>query len=800
MKVLKFGGKSLANGKPLESALEVIKKTDLGSKIYLVLSARGESTQTLTQLIELAKQQKDYESLLVTFIQYQCSPCPEIDLSREFKEIERILAGVALLGEYSVKIKERLLAFGEIISCKTVTHILNQNDLKARFVDARQFIKTDSNYGEAHVLLELSDQKTKSYFKDADAEVIEVVTGFIASDLQGNTTTLGANGSNYSATLLANFLNASQVQNWTSVNGIYSANPHLVNNASIIRNLSYREANELANFGTEVLHAKTILPLVEKNIPIRILNSLNPDDEGTLINEDGDGRGVKAVTVIEEVALISLEGRGLLGKVGIDGRIFSALSRQNISVRIISQASSERGIGFIVDQKNAEKAKNVLLKEFREEIELLDIEDVTANTNVAVISVIGQNFNFIEQIYNSLNRNKITPYLLANTINGEHLSLVIKQNDAKKAANLIHSHIFGASKTLNVLLLGKGNVGSTLINQLLDTQQRLLERRNLKLNIFGVADSKKVLLKEHGIEQNWLHELDSNGIVNYDFDDVIQFVEERHLENVVCVDNTANEELVHIYPKLISNGFDIVASNKHANTQEYGFYSKLRALLQEHKGKFLYETNVGAGLPLIDTIKLLHVSGDKIKRIRGIFSGSLSFIFNTYSNSDVDFYQVLQQAIDDGLTEPDPREDLSGNDVGRKLLILARELDLKDNLEDVKIENLIPDSLREGSVETFLAAEIQLNEFFLARRNLASSEEALRYVGELDVENQQLEVKLDVVSNNTTLGSLQGSDSIFEIYTESYGENPLVIRGAGAGAQVTARGVYSDLLRLAENT
>ncbi|WP_218938241.1 bifunctional aspartate kinase/homoserine dehydrogenase I [Parashewanella tropica] len=800
MKILKFGGKSLANGKPLESAIEIIKAAASKGKIFVVLSARGQATKNLNDLLELAAQSQPYEAKLAEFIDYQYLTHCEVDLATEFDEIQRILAGVALLGEYSLKIKDRLLAFGEIISCKTVTYILNQNNLKARYVDARQFIKTDDSYGETQVLIDLSKRQTKEYFKDPASDTIEVITGFIASNAQGQTTTLGINGSNYSATLLANFLDADEVQNWTNVNGIYSANPDLVSNAKIIRNLSYREANELANFGTEVLHAKTILPLVEKKIPIRILNSLEPKDAGTLIDAVGDGNGVKAVSIIEDVALISLEGRGLLGKVGIDGRIFSSLSRENISVRIISQASSERGVGFIVDLNNADKANRALLREFKEELELVDIENIKANKDVAVISIIGKNLNFIEQIYSTLNRNKINPYILANTINGEHLSLVVKQADVKKAANVIHSHIFGVAKKLNVLLLGKGNVGSALVEQLLQTQQRLLERNSLVLNIFGIADSQRLLLSEEGIGQSWLTDLSVDGLENCTFDDVVKFVEEKHLENVVMVDNTASETLVHEYPKLIESGFDLIASNKHANTQNYEFYSNLRSLLVEHNGNFLYETNVGAGLPLIDTIKLLHTSGDKIQRIRGIFSGSLSYIFNTYSNSDVDFYTVLQQAIDGGLTEPDPREDLSGNDVGRKLLILARELDLTNNLEDVQIENLIPESLREGSAEEFLAAELKLNEYFSARRNLAGSQEVLRYVGELDVENKTLEVKLDVVSSDTSLGSLRGSDSIFEIYTESYGENPLVICGAGAGAQVTARGVYSDLLRLAKNT
>jgi aspartate kinase len=798
MKVLKFGGKSLANGNPLSGALDIIKKEAKQDKIYLVLSARGNATNELEELLEVAAQGENYQAKLDKFFEYQVAPSDSLNFSSEFQDINRILGGVSLLGEYSLKIKDRLLAYGEILSCKTITTLIAQEGGKARFIDTRELIKTDERYGSAHVLMDVSQKNVQDFFNDAADDVIEVVTGFIGSNLQNQTTTLGRNGSNYSATLLASFLNASEVQNWTSVNGVYSANPQLVHNAKIIRNLSFREANELANFGTDVLHAKTILPLVEKKIPIRILNSFEPEDCGTLINGDGDGKGIKAVSVIEKVALVSLAGRGLLGKVGIDGRIFSALSRKNISVRIISQASSERGIGFIVDLENADKAKKTLSKEFKEELAVLDISEIEINKDVAVISVIGKNLNFIDQVYGTLNRNQIRPYLFTNTINGEHVSLVVKQSDLRKATNVIHSHIFGVSQKLNVFLLGKGNVGATLINQLLETQERILERRNLRLNVFAIADTKRLLLNAKGIDQNWKSKLENEGVENYTLSDVYRFVEENHLENVVVVDNTASEGLVQQYPQLVENGFDIVASNKHANTQPYLYYSNLRQLLTANHKHFLYETNVGAGLPLIDTIKLLHTSGDKIKRIRGIFSGSLSFIFNSFSNSEEPFYKVLQQAIDGGLTEPDPREDLSGNDVGRKLLILARELDLKNNFEDVKIDNLIPEDLREGSVEAFLSAKEELNQYFEGRKSLAKADEVLRYVGDLDVEAETLEVKLEVVPQNSTLGGLQGSDSIFEIFTESYGEHPLVIRGAGAGAEVTARGVYSDLLRLAE--
>jgi len=798
MKVLKFGGKSLANGLPLESTLQIIESAARLSKIFVVLSARADATDILEKMIHMAASGDDYQQELDVFFNYQVAHTPQLNLADERYSISRMLEGVALLGEYSLKIKDQLLAYGELISCRTVVHLLQERGHKARFVDARNLIKTDQKYGSAQVLQDLSRENFINFFADNELDTIEVVTGFIGSNLNNQTTTLGRNGSNYTATLVASFLEASEVQNWTNVNGLYTANPSIVPDAQIIRHLSFREANELANFGMHILHAKTILPLIEKKIPIRILNSFNPGDPGTFIDEEGDGKGIKAISAIQDVALVSIEGRGLLGKVGIDGRIFSALSAAGISVRIISQASSERGIGFIIDAEHAKLASKALNQEFYKEIELQDINDITINKEVAVISIISRNLQFLDIAYSSLNRNNIKPILMANTINGDHISLVVSKQQMRKAVNIIHGHIFGATKRLNVFLFGKGNVGKTLLNQLVKSKVRIKERRGLLINIFGICDSKKLLLRSHDLGEKWLETLEKEGVTEYSIDDIFSYISKQHLENVVVVDNTASVKLAEDYPRFIQNGCDIVASNKHANTFEMGWYNTFREQLQNNHRQFYYETNVGAGLPLIDTIKLLHASGDFIYKIRGVFSGSLSYIFNKYSESKLPFFSVLKEAIEKGLTEPDPREDLSGKDVGRKLLILARELDLNVNFQDVHIESLIPASLRkEMTKEEFVSHYEELNAWFESIKEQLNQGEVLRYVGELDSVTGRLEVKLDRISSKSDLGSLSGADSIFEIYTEAYGEHPLVIRGAGAGAEVTARGVFSDLLRLA---
>lgn len=799
MKVLKFGGKSLsgAEGSPLNQSLDIISSQARQGKLYVICSARGKSTDMLEDMLGKAAAGQDYLPAFDYFFERQQAPSKSVDMKDEYAEMKQILAGVALLGEYSQKVKDRFLSFGEILSCKMVAHLLRKRGFKARFVDSRTLIKTTEEYGSASVLLDVSERNVKEFFRDAPEDQIEVVTGFIGTTLNNQTTTLGRNGSNYSATLLASFLGAEEVQNWTNVDGVYTANPTMVEDAQIIPLLSYREANELANFGTNVLHAKTILPLIEKKIPIRILNSFHPDCAGTTIAEHGAGDGLKAISVIDDVALVSIEGRGLLGRVGIDARIFTALSAHGVSVKVVSQASSERGIGFIVDASVAELSREVLTEEFAREIAIRDISDIVVDKDVAVISIIGRHIDFLEKAFAALRKNAIVPYLINNTINGEHLSLVVAKADLKKAVNVIHNHIFGMTKKLNVIVFGRGNVGATLIDQILSTAEGILQRRNLRVNIFGVANSKKVLLDNHGVCGHWREDFDRSA-QPYTVDSILEYIEQHNLENVVVVDNTASSAFVQWYPRFVSAGCDIVSSNKVANTLSYEFYSSLRDLLRRKGKTYLYETNVGAGLPLVDTIRQLHHSGDKIRRIRGVFSGTLSYIFNHFSEQPHPFSDVLRQAMEKGFTEPDPREDLCGNDVARKLLILAREIDLRSEFSDIRIENLIPEPLRQGTVDDFLAGLDAMDREYAARKASLAPNQVLRYVGDLDAVAGTLDVKLDKVEKNTPLGGLRGSDSMFEIFTESYGENPIVIQGAGAGAAVTARGVYTDLLRLSE--
>ncbi|ATA91626.1 bifunctional aspartate kinase/homoserine dehydrogenase I [Capnocytophaga canimorsus] len=801
MKILKFGGKSLANGRGLETVLEIVEqKIKKGEHIALVVSARGNATDDLLAILEKATSGESYLPIFEDFKTYQ--KAYDLDFPEEFALLEKLFEGVSLLGDYSDKIKDQIVAQGEIISAKLVTYLLEKRGINAVFVDSRKLLVSDDHFGNAQVKEAISQQKTQTFFEQLPKRAVAVVTGFIAATEKGETTTLGRNGSNYSAALFANFLQAEELQNFTHVNGIYTANPDWVSEAQIIRHLSYQEANELANFGATILHAKTIIPLISKDIPLRILNTFNADDAGTLIHSQTAEKGIRSLSVLEGNALIILEGRGLLGQVGVDARIFRALAQRNISVSIISQGSSERGIGFLVANQDAEKAKKALEEEFESDFYTKDVSEVSVVKNVGVISIVGQDMATFHKPYNALIRNQITPLLINNAVTGNNVSVVVYNHQLQKALNVIHGEIFSISKRVNLVIFGRGTVGGTLVKQIFDAQESILSRKNISLRIVAVANSSKCLFNPKGITSDEYQNFETLG-KQYQLEDLFNFVKKHHLENLIAVDATASKTFVRNYISLIENGFDLVSANKIANTVSYDFYQKLRQVLKDNQKQYLYETNVGAGLPLIDTIKLLHLSGENITRIKGIFSGTLSYLFNTFSDSDQPFSQVLQTAIDSGYTEPDPREDLCGNDVGRKLLILARELDLENEFDEIAIQNLIPEHLRQGSVADFLS---RLNEFDGEFQNVKQNQEpnhVLRYVGDLhgnlsQTQTSRLEVKLVSVPKESALGQVKGADSIFEIYTESYGNHPIVIQGAGAGAAVTARGIFGDILRLVE--
>ncbi len=803
LKILKFGGKSLANGKGINQVVSIIReKVKHGNRIAVVASARGQATDELETILNLAASGKDYKTKLEKFKNYQQAACETCDFSTEFRTLDRLLEGVKLLRHYSKKIKDEVLSQGELLSIKLLAEILQQSGIDAVVTDTRKLIKTDENFGNAQPIDSISKKNVTEHFKQNNGRVVNIVSGFIASNLQDETTTLGRNGSNYTAALLANYLNAEELENYTHVSGIYTANPSLVSDAKKIKELSYNEANELANFGTTILHAKTIIPLIEKNINLRILNTFQPEDEGTLITSKSHQEGIKSISVLSKMALLNLEGRGLLGKPGIDARIFKALGMYDISVSIISQGSSERGIGLVIDADKAKLATKALEREFEKDFYTKDVNQISILDNVSVISIVGMELKHFHKPFNLLIKNQVEPLLFNNTVTGKNVSLIVKDNQLKKAVNIIHSEIFGIAKRINLAIFGHGLVGGALIEQITDSAKEITRKKGIKLNIFAIANSKKVLLDRKGIGKNWRNRLADEGS-HYTIKDIIEFASDNHLENLIAIDNTASKEFVENYISLVKNGFDLVSSNKIANTIGLDYYHNLRKTLDKYQKRYLYETNVGAGLPLIDTIQLLHLSGENITRIKGVFSGSLSYLFNTFSAEDKPFSAILNNAIESGYTEPDAREDLSGNDVARKLLILARELDLSVSFEDVKIENLIPKHLRTISVKKFIKNITDFDVPYQNKKAAQNKNHVLRYVGDLHGNLSKsngaiLEVKLISVPAGSPLGQVKGSDSIFEIFTESYGEQPIVIQGAGAGAAVTARGVFGDILRLAD--
>ncbi len=802
MRILKFGGTSASN-EAVDKIIKIIEdQYHSDNNFCLVLSARGDTTDKLEEILELAASGTDYSCQMGQLRAKQLLPCQDVDLSAEFALLENILKGISLVGDYSLRSKDLILAQGEIMAIKTLATMLFKRSLPAHLIDSRDLIFTDDNFGNARVLEDSSLKRTNEVFSKLPEGKIPLISGFIASTTNGQTTTLGRNGSNYTASLIAKFINAGIVESYTDVNGVFTANPRLVSEAQSIDKLSFADAAEIAGFGASILHPKTILPLEESKIPLLIKNTFDPAFKGTLVCEKQSCNTLKSIAIKDDVCIINLEGKGLLGKKGIDARVFQALYALDISVGLISQGSSERCVGLVINKNESDRAVRALKTTFQSEIRNGDVSSVYSICDVSLISVIGIDINGFGTAFGNLKKNNIDILLINNTIGGNNVSLLIENRSVNKALNVIHSQIFGISRRLNIAIIGKGNVGSSLIDQILNARKNILAKRDLDINIFAIAGKDKVLLDKEGIGKDWIQKLNKSNKSRDVSNEIIGFASENHLENLIAIDNSASLEFTDNYFSLIENGFDLVSSNKLANTRSIGFYRKLRGRLKAFEKQYLYETNVGAGLPLIDTIKLLHASGENITSIKGVFSGSLSYIFNNFSVRDDDFSEIVLEAVGAGLCEPDPREDLSGKDVARKLLILARELDLGNEISDVKTENLVPRELRELTKDDFLESISGLNNKFKEIKTKLKTGEVLRYIGKLHGDLQQdkgvLEVDLRTLPANSPLGNISGSDSIFEIYTQSYGSKPIVIQGAGAGAEVTARGVLGDILRIAD--
>jgi aspartokinase/homoserine dehydrogenase 1 len=591
-------------------------------------------------------------------------------------------------------------------------------------------------------------------------------------------------------------LGAKVVEQWTLVDGVFTADPEKVATAEIIAQLNYREAQELASAGTGLLDREALALAEQLSVEIHIRSIYQAASGiGTVIDAEGGDKGMKAVSAVSDVALISITGVAFEGVAGIDATAFGALSSEGISVKLVSQASSERSLGLVVSQGDAQRAVASLEKAF----EGVRGTAIKATEGLTILNIVGRHNYALERAIYELRRNNVWMHLIANSVEGHQISLVIRGANEKKALEVVHSALLGQYKRLNVFCFGKGLVGGTFIRQVLESAEHVKEKRHLDVRLIGVADSTKSLFSPEGLSEGWKDELKQSTASN-DPVAIAQQLKDSGLTNLVVVDNTADEHLTSFYPEFVKVGCDLVASNKKGNAREQAFYDDPRKLLVRNGKTFKYETNVGAGLPLVDTLLQLHHSHDRITRIKGVFSGSMSFLFNTFSASDRNFTDVLNEAQSSGYTEPDPREDLNGMDVARKLLILARTVEVKAEISEVSIQNLIPEAFQnEQPYEDFKSCFPALDEHYAAIKSALKKDEVLRYVGDLEIDpsgKASLKVDLATVPKSSPLGGIQGSDSLFEIYTEGYGDHPMVIQGAGAGAEVTARGVFSDVLRL----
>ena len=806
MKILKFGGKSLDNGSGILTVLDIIiDNYRAGEAPVVVVSARGKSTDALLALAEQACAGESYEAALQAFWEHQCQDTT-LRFEAERVQLERLLSGISLLGECSPRTADELVSYGEVLSSQYVAQALKDRGYEAVAIDSGDFLVTDAHYGSASVFTEASRERCRTLFAGLPAGVIPIVTGFIARDEAGRRTTLGRNGSNYSAALLANFLEASLMENYTHVDGIYTANPSVVAEARKIDELSYADAAELSQFGAEILHIKTIEPLQERGIPLRVLNTFSYGEEsnGTLVTAHPRDKVVRALASLSGKTLIHFEGRNMLGRSGIDARIFRSFEAAEVSVSLIAQGSTERGTAIVVDEEEADRAVEALVQEFHHDLETGHVTKIYAEKGLAVVAIIGLNLLEFDRPYRALVRNRILPILLSNSVPENTLCLLVRDDEEReKALKVIHGELFERPKRIHLAVIGHGTVGGAFIGQIIQQRELLIAQKNIDLRIFAIADSRHLLLSPSGAEADWATELERAPFSGDLAEAIISYGQRQALENVILVDNTSSPVIASHYARYAAEGFDIVSSNKKANIAPYADYSYLRDTLQRHRRSYRYETNVGAGLPLIDNLKLLHLSGERITRIHGLFSGSLSYIFNRLTEEpERSLRSIVEESARLGLTEPDPREDLSGEDVARKVLILVRELDVPAELSDVRWENPVPEALRSLSLEDFWARFGELEASIEALRATAKPDEVLRYVGDIvwdDVRQEAtLSAGLRLVSRTSPLGRVSGADSCFEIYTESYGSQPIVIQGAGAGAAVTARGVFGDVLRLAE--
>lgn len=813
MKVLKFGGSSVATPERVKAVADILKRYHKnGEQFTVVFSAFGGVTDSLIEMGKLAaKGDEAYRDKFADFSRRHFEAAEALfnkeyldivnpGLEKNHQVLKNLLHGVFLVREASNRTMDYVLSFGERNSAFIIANYLKQEGIPAAYLDARKVIKTDKTFGAARVDMELTEKEIREHYENNPE--IQVVTGFIAADRGGLTTTLGRGGSDYTASLIASGLNAEAIEIWTDVDGVLTADPRKVSKAFTIPNMTYAEAMEMSHFGAKVIYPPTLMPALKKQIPLSIKNTFNPEYAGTLISDVADpgGHAVKGISSINEVALLTLSGSGLFGVPGIAGRLFSALAQGGINVILITQGSSEHAISFAIQPKHALKAKKRVESAFEYEMRMGVVNPVRVEEDLSVIAIIGENMRYRPgisgRLFQALGKNGINAIAIAQGSSELNVSVVINRNNESKALNALHETFFlSDTKELHIFMVGVGLIGSTLIKQIMDQADFLRETRSLEIRIVGMINTKKMVFDENGIDlKNWKTTL-TESETKADLKNFIAKMKKLNLTNSIFVDNTADESIATFYEEILDSSISISTPNKIATSSAYLQYQRLKTIAQKRGVQFLYETNVGAGLPVISTLNDLIISGDQITKIEGVLSGSLSFIFNSY-RAGTSFSAIVKEAQQRGYTEPDPRVDLNGLDVRRKLIILARESGYPIEAKEVVIENILPPACQQApTVEAFFEELEKADDYFEKMRMEAEAEgKVLRMIAKLD--NGHPSIGLEAVDASHPFFGLSGSDNMIVFTTERYKERPLVVRGPGAGAEVTAAGVFAEIIKI----
>ena len=808
MKVIKFGGTSVATSKSLKNVFSIIENQK--ENTIVVVSALGGITDLLHDFISskgnssvdyLKEIEERHLEIIHGLSKVENQSSLLSFLKQQLNELETILEAVSTIDEITKKTISKVLSFGEILSSKIIFELLNQRGNDISYLDSREIIFTKYHNNNEIIDEEKTGISISNNIELIDSKLI-IMPGFIATDSNNEISNLGRGGSDYTASVMANYTNSEALEIWTDVSGVFSANPKIVKNSKAIESLSYKEAMELSFFGAKVIYFPTLQPLIEKSIPAYIKNTFDKDAIGTCISNKGENNEestIKGISHIEKISLINFEGSGMVGVPGFSKRFFGALSERGINVIMITQASSEFSICVAVKESDANNAKISIDKEFEYEISQRKINECQIENSLSNIAIVGDKMKSKKgvsgKLFSTLGNNNINIRAIAQGASERNISIIIDEKDNTKALNSLHETFFENNcKNLHLFITGVGNVGSNLIRQISDQKKSLEESLGLKMKVMALSNSKKMLLSDTEIDlTDWKSKLDSSNMKS-DNDKFLDFSIKQNLRNSLFIDNTANSDITVNYNKYLKNGIGIVTCNKIACSSELEKYLDLKSLSRTHNAPFLYETNVGAALPIINTLNNLINSGDQITKIEAVLSGTLNYIFNTF-NKENSFYEVVKKAVDLGYTEPDPKIDLCGIDVSRKILILARESGKKIEFSDVQNISFLPDeSINTESKEEFLESIKNNNDHFNKMLDKAvKNKSRLKYVASLI--DGKASVSLKEINENHPFYNLQGSDNITVFHTDRYKESPLVVKGAGAGGEFTASGVFADIIK-----